>query len=122
MGAWLVWAWSRGLKAAGKLKAAASQHCAAALCSSSVLKMPATSKIHNAEIYAHGEDKKSEVSPAAEEKKFYGFCDERGYLDQIEYIIHNGHKKGDRTGTGVVSVFGTQARYSLRGQSGLFYV
>lgn len=42
--------------------------------------------------------------------------DERGYLDQIRYIIQHGHTKQDRTGTGTVSVFGLQARYSLRDQ------
>ncbi|XP_047423722.1 thymidylate synthase isoform X2 [Mugil cephalus] len=44
------------------------------------------------------------------------YDDERGYLDQIEYIMLQGRKKGDRTGTGVISVFGAQARYSLRDQ------
>lgn len=43
------------------------------------------------------------------------FCDERGYLDQIKHILQHGRGKGDRTGTGVVSVFGSQVRYSLRG-------
>ena len=53
---------------------------------------------------------------AAPEKKNFGIlCDERGYLDQIEYIMQHGRTKGDRTGTGVISVFGAQARYSLRG-------
>lgn len=52
---------------------------------------------------------------AAEKKKFGVFCDEQGYLDQIEYIMQYGCRKGDRTGTGVISMFGAQARYSLRG-------
>ncbi|KAM3843310.1 thymidylate synthase-like, partial [Diretmus argenteus] len=43
-------------------------------------------------------------------------CDERGYLDQIRFILQHGSRKGDRTGTGVVSLFGSQARYSLRDQ------
>ncbi|XP_043921171.1 thymidylate synthase [Protopterus annectens] len=42
--------------------------------------------------------------------------DERGYLDQIRFILQHGHKKQDRTGTGTISVFGLQARYSLRDQ------
>lgn len=44
------------------------------------------------------------------------FCDEHGYLSLVEYILQQGTGKGDRTGTGVISVFGTQARYSLRDQ------
>ncbi|KAM3860730.1 thymidylate synthase-like, partial [Diretmus argenteus] len=39
-----------------------------------------------------------------------------GYLDQIRFILQHGSRKGDRTGTGVVSLFGSQARYSLRDQ------
>ncbi|KAK2914382.1 hypothetical protein QQF64_029555 [Cirrhinus molitorella] len=49
-------------------------------------------------------------------KDFSLFCDERGYLNLVEFILQNGARKGDRTGTGVISVFGTQARYSLRDQ------
>ncbi|XP_016120200.1 thymidylate synthase-like [Sinocyclocheilus grahami] len=49
-------------------------------------------------------------------KHFSQFCDERGYLDLVEFILQDGVRKGDRTGTGVISVFGTQARYSLRDQ------
>uniref|UniRef100_A0A8D2DPQ7 Thymidylate synthase n=1 Tax=Sciurus vulgaris TaxID=55149 RepID=A0A8D2DPQ7_SCIVU len=36
------------------------------------------------------------------------------YLGQIEHILRCGFKKEDRTGTGTLSVFGMQARYSLR--------
>ncbi|XP_019482733.1 PREDICTED: thymidylate synthase [Hipposideros armiger] len=36
------------------------------------------------------------------------------YLGQIEHILRCGFRKGDRTGTGTLSVFGMQARYSLR--------
>lgn len=86
-------------------------HCAAFV-NNLIRKMPATSEIH---ITSKDRDQETEVSPAAAKKSFCGFHDERGYLDQIEYIIQHGHKKGDRTGTGVISVFGTQARYSLRG-------
>ncbi|MEE6464321.1 hypothetical protein FKM82_006231 [Ascaphus truei] len=42
--------------------------------------------------------------------------DELQYLDQIRQILQRGHRKEDRTGTGTVSVFGMQARYSLRDQ------
>lgn len=41
------------------------------------------------------------------------------YLRQVEHIMRCGFKKEDRTGTGTLSVFGMQARYSLRGNRGL---
>ncbi|XP_031705835.1 thymidylate synthase isoform X1 [Anarrhichthys ocellatus] len=82
--------------------------------------MPSTSEIHTADgcTVEEEEEKKKKNSAAAEEKKksVGAFYDERGYLDQIEYIMQHGRRKGDRTGTGVVSVFGAQARYSLRDQ------
>lgn len=40
------------------------------------------------------------------------------YLRQVEHILRCGFKKEDRTGTGTLSVFGMQARYSLRGNWG----
>jgi thymidylate synthase len=36
------------------------------------------------------------------------------YLDLIKYILENGEKREDRTGTGTLSVFGMQAKYDLR--------
>ncbi|XP_075069486.1 thymidylate synthase isoform X2 [Mixophyes fleayi] len=42
--------------------------------------------------------------------------DELQYLDQIRHILQRGYRKEDRTGTGTISVFGMQARYSLRDQ------
>lgn len=39
------------------------------------------------------------------------------YLGQIEHILRCGVRKDDRTGTGTLSVFGMQARYSLRGDA-----
>ncbi|KAG3294124.1 thymidylate synthetase [Ictidomys tridecemlineatus] len=36
------------------------------------------------------------------------------YLGQIKHILRCGFRKEDRTGTGTLSVFGMQARYSLR--------
>lgn len=36
------------------------------------------------------------------------------YLSLVEHVLRNGEKRTDRTGTGTISVFGTQSRYNLR--------
>ncbi|XP_041924129.1 thymidylate synthase [Alosa sapidissima] len=74
--------------------------------------MPATTDTGKTEPF----EQKDEEKKCPEKAAFSLFCDERGYLNQIEYILQNGVRKGDRTGTGVISVFGLQARYSLRDQ------
>jgi thymidylate synthase len=38
----------------------------------------------------------------------------RQYLDMLQYIFDHGASKGDRTGTGTLSVFGYQTRYNLQ--------
>ena len=37
----------------------------------------------------------------------------RQYLDLLEKIIAEGDHKNDRTGTGTLSIFGTQQKYDL---------
>ncbi len=36
------------------------------------------------------------------------------YLDLVAHVNNTGNKRGDRTGTGTTSVFGTQTRYNLK--------
>lgn len=82
--------------------------------------MPATSDMYTGELPKEAGCKKEEkpqLAASAEKKNNVGFfCDEQGYLGLAEHIIQHGRSKGDRTNTGVLSVFGAQVRYSLRDQ------
>jgi thymidylate synthase len=39
---------------------------------------------------------------------------ERAYLELLSYVLNNGTKRNDRTGTGTIASFGHQLRYDLR--------
>jgi len=45
---------------------------------------------------------------------FYPNPEEQNYLSMINEILRDGEERTDRTGTGTISKFGMQARYSLR--------
>src|SRR5271157_6359602 len=36
------------------------------------------------------------------------------YLDLVKYVLENGERREDRTGTGTISAFGLQTKYDLR--------
>ncbi|KAK7881741.1 hypothetical protein WMY93_030150 [Mugilogobius chulae] len=78
--------------------------------------MPATSEVHSEPLVKEFNEGDKTTQTAEAKSSFGVFCDERGYLDLIRYILQQGRRKGDRTGTGVISMFGAQARYSLRDQ------
>ncbi|XP_052823717.1 thymidylate synthase-like [Octopus bimaculoides] len=48
------------------------------------------------------------------------FTCEMEYLKAIQYIIHNGKLRSNRTGTDTMSVFGMQMRYDIRESFPLF--
>ena len=39
--------------------------------------------------------------------------DEKMYINMLKHIMNNGNKREDRTGTGTVSIFGTQMRFDI---------
>lgn len=67
----------------------------------------------NMESSQNTENKENNTS----EYKSFKRHEEYQYLDKIEEIINKGHTRTDRTNVGTKSLFGTQARYSLRNNS-----
>jgi thymidylate synthase len=39
---------------------------------------------------------------------------DKQYTALLQDILNNGHRKGDRTGTGTISVFGRQIRHNMK--------
>jgi len=55
------------------------------------------------------------MAPAPENPEVQGVnTDELYYLDHVREIMKKGSVRTDRTGTGTISIFGMQSRYSLR--------
>lgn len=59
-------------------------------------------------------EEKKENEPVSISEGAHINPEEMQYLDLCRDIIENGTKRGDRTGTGTLSKFGVQMRYSLR--------
>lgn len=76
---------------------------------------PAVATRHSSKMPAAGAELPHGAQERGAEPPPHG---ERQYLGQIEHILRCGFRKEDRTGTGTLSVFGMQARYSLRGDRG----
>ena len=58
--------------------------------------------------------KRSPVTSVALSSEYFLYSAMQPYLDLMQHVLDHGTFKEDRTGTGTLSVFGHQTRYSLR--------